>query len=834
MLRYALSTIVLLAVSSAGFAADEVIEFNRDVRPILSDHCFACHGPDTRKVKAGFRFDQEKSAKGPAKSGAIAIVPGDLKKSELVARIVATDESHMPPIESGKKLSPEQIVTLKKWIEQGAKWEDHWAFTPIKRPMPPPVKGSEFIKHPVDRFVAVKLAAKGLKAAPEADRVTLIRRLSFDLIGLPPTPKEVEDFVNDKDPNAYDKLVDRLLASDHYGERMAMFWLDIARYADSVGYHGDQVMTVWPFRDYVIRSFNQNKPFDKFTIEQIAGDLLPNATIEQKVASGYNRLGMMSAEGGVQPKEYLAKYIAERVRAVGGGWLGLTTGCAECHDHKFDPISTKDFYRLEAFFADIQEQGLYNGSQWGPTLASPTPEQQKLITEREAGIKAAKDSLDLAIAKPDTKAIGEWEKIAATDAKLPKDVKEAIAKAKDKRTPADEKKIVDHYTKTAPAFVALRKTLADEEKKLAELRKSIPTTLITVAVAPREIRILKRGNWQDVTGEIVTPGVPSTLPQPAKKEGRLTRLDLAEWVVSKENPLTARVLANRLWKQYYGAAFSRKLDDLGSQGEPPTHPELLDYLAGKLIDSGWDVKALVKFIVTSKTYQQSSNVDAAGREKDPFNLWLARQGRWRLDAEIVRDNAMAVSGLLSTKIGGPSAKPYQPRGYWSFLNFPTREWQDDTGDGLYRRGLYTHWQRQYLHPALFAFDAPSREECTSDRVRSNTPLQSLVLLNAPEFVEAARVFAEDVLKSTAKTTDERLDYAFRKAVSRPAKPMEKELLSAMLAKHLEQYKADAKAAKELLTTGSRPADAKLDVAELAAWTSLTRTILNLHTSVTRN
>ena len=778
-------TFAILLIAFPVIAAEKPIEFNRDVRPILSENCFACHGPDARKVEAKFRFDLEKSAKGKASSGAIPIVSGDVKKSEMLVRLNETGDAHMPPAETGKKLTPKQIATLTTWVEQGAIWENHWSLTPIKRTVPPAVKGSVFLKNPIDRFVVETLAENGLKLSPMADRVTLIRRVTFDLTGLPLTSAEVDAFVNDGEPEAYEKVVTRLLKSEKYGERMAMWWLDVARYADSVGYHGDQVMTVWPFRDYVIKSFNDNKRFDQFTREQLGGDLLPNATTEQKVASGYNRLGMMSAEGGVQPKEYLAKYASERVRAVSGGWLGLTTGCAECHDHKFDPITAKDFYKMEAFFADIQEQGLYNGNDFGSKLSLSSKEQKAKLLEIT-------------------------RKIDASPATVPLQALVGLPASR----PAE----------------SVRKAL---EAQRAALEQSFPTTLVTVAVAPRPIRVLARGNWMDDKGEIVEPGTISALPKSPEKKSRLTRLDLADWLMAKENPLPSRVLANRLWKLMFGAGLSRKLDDLGSQGERPTHPELLDYLAGKLLDSDWDIKAFVKFLVSSETYTQSSLASAELRERDPFNLLLARQSRFRLDAEMVRDNALAVSGLLSTKLGGPSSKPYQPRGYWSFLNFPAREWQDDTGDSLYRRGLYTHWQRQYLHPTLLAFDAPSREECTADRVRSNTPLQSLVLLNAPEFVEAARIFAEDVLKNGGATTDARLDYTFRKALSRTAKPAEKETLKEMLIEHSAEFKKAPATAKELLSVGARPADAKLDAVELAAWTSLTRTVLNLHASVTR-
>ena len=638
----------------------------------------------------------------------------------------------------------------------------------------------------IDQLISAKLKERGLTPAAEADKITLLRRLTFDLTGLPPTPKEVDDFVNDKAANAYETVVDRLMKTDAYGERMAAFWLDVVRYADSVGYHGDQQVSVWPYRDWVVKAFNTNMRFDEFTRWQLAGDLMPNPTQEQKIAAGYNRLGMMSAEGGVQPKEYLSKYAAERVRAVGGGWLGLTTGCCECHDHKFDPLSAKEFYRLEAFFADIQEQGLYDGSNFGSKMTIATPEQEKKRAELDAAAKA-------------------------------KEQQAAVLKA------------LAGVTVTSPADKAAKDAKAAHDG----FQAGLPSTLITVAVTPRQIRVLPRGNWMDDTGEVVEPGVPAVLPQPAKNDKRLTRLDLADWLVGKDNPLTARVLANRLWKQFFGAGLARKLDDLGSQGEPPTHPELLDHLAFELRET-WDIKRFVKSLVTSQTYRRGSVATAGQKEKDPNNLLLARQNRWRLDAEMVSDSALSVSGLLVNKLGGPPAKPYQPRGYWAFLNFPAREWQNDAGDGLYRRTLYTHWQRQYLHPTLLAFDAPTREECTADRVRSNTPLQSLVLLNAPEFVEAARVFAERVITDGGKTTDERLDFAFKLVLNRPAKAVEKETLAELLTKHREQYAKDAKAADEVLKTGAKPANAKLDKAELAAWTSVTRTILNLHAAVTRN
>jgi hypothetical protein len=759
----------LLAVAALGFASRlnaDPVDFNRDVRPILSDKCFACHGPDARVRKADLRLDTSDGL-------------GDGKA--LLGRVTAADPTDvMPPPKSDKRLTPKQIATLKQWVGEGAKYEGHWSFQPVKRPKPP--SGG----HPVDAFVRTELTRQGLKQSPEADRVTLVRRLAFDLTGLPPKPAEVEAFVADKSPDAFEKLVDKYLASPHYGERMAMFWLDLVRYADSVGYHGDQPVSVSPYRDWVIGAFNENMPFDRFTRLQIAGDLLPNPTVEEQVAAGYNRLGMMSSEGGVQPKEYLAKYAAERVRNLGGAWLGVTLGCAECHDHKFDPFSAVDFYRVAAFFADIQEKGIYDGSIFGPDMPIPTAAQKAELDRLTAAIDQAKAVKDPAVAA-----------VAGGAA----------------RTPA-------------------QRELARLERDKAAFLKTVTTTLVTVRVPPRMTRVLPRGNWMDDSGRAVQPGFPEALPHPPAGKDRLTRLDLADWLTANDNPLTARTLANRLWKLTFGAGLSRKLDDLGAQGDWPTHPELLDYLAGRLVDSGWDVKALVRLIVTSQAYRQSSVPTKEGIEKDPFNRWVGRQGRYRLDAELVRDNALAVSGLLVPKVGGPSVKPYQPPGYWAYLNFPKREWQTDTGDKVYRRGLYTHWQRQYLHPSLLAFDAPSREECTADRVRSNTPLQALVLLNDPIYVEAARAFAERAVKTGGSDAD-RLDWLYRQALSRVAKPAEREVLLGLLAKHRDEYRLDEKAAAALLAVGPKPA-ADVPAAELAAWTNVARVVLNLHAVITRN
>jgi hypothetical protein len=794
----ALAALGCRAVSAASQPGDSavpaVIEFNRDVRPILTDRCYACHGPDKNKRKADLRLDTRDGLLGTTgKTGAVtAGKPGD---SELWRRITAdSPDERMPPPAFAKGLSDTDRQILRRWIEQGAKWEGHWAFLPIGRPQPPVVNGGTKPKNAIDRFVLQGLAEHHLTGSPEADPVTLMRRLRFDLTGLPPTVAEVDAFVADPSEQGYERVVDRLLASPEFGERMAMWWLDLVRYADSVGYHGDQPMSVFPFRDYVIKSFNDNKPFDRFTVEQLAGDLLPEQTTEQRIASGYNRLGMMSAEGGVQPKEYLAKYIAERVRNVSGAWLGVTFGCCECHNHKYDPFTQRDFYSLEAFFADIQEQGLYSGAEfsgkWGSHIDLPTPEQER-----------------------------ERQRIQSEIAAVSKIVEApAAAKGEKPALPPDE----------------ARKKLAAFKDELKRLELRIPSSLITVSLTPRTIRVLGRGNWMDESGPIVEPAFPEVLPHRKPREGRLTRLDLARWLTSQENPLTARVFVNRMWKQFLGAGLSRKLDDQGAQGDWPSHPQLLDWLAGQFIDSGWDVKQTIKLIVMSGTYRQSSALRLELVEADPDNRWLARQGRFRLEAEEVRDNALKVSGLLAEKIGGPSVKPYQPPGYWAYLNFPPREWQNGTGDQLYRRSLYTHWQRQYLHPAMLAFDAPGREECAADRPRSNTPLQSLVLMNDPEFVEAARGLAELTLSKSGPAANDRMDWAFRRVVSRRPTDAERAILTKLLSQHSTQYESDSAAVDQLLAIGQHPVPKGVDRAALAAWTSVCRTLLNLHEAITRN
>jgi hypothetical protein len=726
---------------------------------------------------------------------------------------------------------------LRQWIDQGAAFEPHWAYVPPVRPPLPEVPPADWPRNAVDRFIAAACQQRGLRPSPDCDPRTLIRRVSFDLTGLPPAPAEVDAFLADHSPTAYEKLVDRLLASPHYGERMAMYWLDVARYADTCGYHSDNERTVWPYRDYVIRAFNENKRFDLFTTEQLAGDLLPAAadqqrTAEQKIASGYNRLLQTTEEGGAQPKEYTAKFANDRVRNTAAAWLGSTMGCAQCHDHKYDPFTTKEFYSFAAVFADVKESAVGRQEQ----TPMPSPEQAVRLRQLEADLATLQRTLDTPTAELDA-AQAEWEKAAKAkppEPAPPKPVAEALAVEATKRNDQQRQIVAAHYRSVAPQLAPVRDKLAGVKRQRDELVGAIPTTLITIAVEPRVVRVLPRGNWLDDSGEIVAPAVPAVLGRLDVKDRRANRLDLAQWLVARENPLVARVLVNRLWKLFFGQGIVGTLDDFGSQGAVPTHPELLDWLAVECVESGWDVKRTVKLLVMSRAYQQSSQCSAELEKQDPANLWLARQGRFRLDAEMLRDNALCVSGLFVPRIGGPSVKPYQPAGYWSFLNFPTRDYVTDRGENQYRRGLYTFWQRTFLHPSLLAFDASTREECTVERPRSNTPLQALVLLNDPTYVEAARVLAARAMREGGAATSDRLRCAFRLALARAPAPRESELLTALYEKHLRQYAADPEAAKRLLQIGdARPPD-DLSVVELAAWTSVTRALLNLHESITRD
>jgi len=705
-----------------------------------------------------------------------------------VKRFLTTQEDDMmPPPKESRQLTAAEKEILKRWIEQGAEYQDHWAYIPPARPAVPPAsdnsqstidKAPAANTNPIDAFIAARFKETGLTFSPQADPATLVRRLYLDLTGLPPSPAEVASSVEAADLPAFSlqlsALTDRLLTTGRHAERMAVWWLDQVRYADSTGYHSDNPMPVWPYRDYVIRAFKDNKRFDRFTIEQVAGDLLPDASDDTRVASAYNRLILSTEEGGAQPGQYEAKYLTDRVKSIGTTWLAQTFMCSECHDHKFDPVTAHDFYSLGAFFADVEEAAV--GSRGKGMLLADDVKKARL-KELEAQLAVFKDRDD---------------------------------KDKDK--------------------VAAKKARDDFENSLTHC-------LTTVATANlRTVRILPRGDWQNTSGEVVLPATPKFLPGfiESAKDKRLSRHDLAQWLVSKQNPLTARVIMNRLWKLFYGAGLSKTLDDIGTQSELPVHQALLDWLACEFMESGWDLRHMIRLMVSSRTYRQSSVSSAELLARDPLNRELARAGRWRLDAEFVRDNALAVSGLLVEHTGGPAVKPYQPAGYWENLNFPQREWENSKDDNQWRRGLYTWWQRSYAHPAMLAFDAPTREECAPDRTRSNIPQQALVLLNDHTFVEAARIFAARILKDGGADDIARLGWAWRRATQREPSADEVSTLASLLGKHRASFHLDPKAAAAVVTTGyAKPAEG-VAPGDLAAWISVARVILNLHETITRS
>ncbi len=740
---------------------ETAIDFNRDIRPLLSDRCFFCHGPDEHERKAGLRLDEEADAKADRKRGA-AIVPGNASKSAIMERILESDpDDRMPPIDSGKALDEAEIALLTRWIDEGAEWSQHWAYEQPKPQPAPRVEQTAWPRNWIDHWVLARLEAEGWKPSLDADPVDLVRRVSFDLVGLPPDPETVRSFLQNPSPHAYQTLVDGLLNSPQFGERMASYWLDLVRFADTVGYHGDQDHSISPYRDYVIDVFNDNVPFDQFTREQLAGDLLPDAGVDQQIASSYNRLLQTSHEGGVQAKEYLAIYAADRVRNLSVVWMGATMGCAQCHDHKYDPITSKDFYAMQAFFADLDETAHFkNGSNSLPTLREP---EIKVLSRRERSVI---DSLDREIGLLGrSDGAGDGHRL--------------------------------NYLRD------VRDTWAEGTRRI----------MISKSVEPRTIRVLPRGNWLDDSGPEVAPAVPEFLGTLANPEsGRAGRMDLANWLVDAESGgglLTARVMVNRFWYLMFGAGLSRSLDDFGGQGEPPEYGELLDQLAVEFVRSGWDVKHILRLIATSRVYQQDSYESVEHREQDPYNRLLARQSRYRLPAEAIRDSLLAIGGLLDLEMGGASVRPYQPEGYYRHLNFPKREYEAHEDQRQWRRGVYVHWQRQFLHPMLAAFDAPSREECTAERPISNTPVSALVLLNDPSFVTAAEALARRMHREGGDSDESILARGFELALSRAPDEAEATLLLALV---------------EPVTGDQSPA---------VGWVGVARAILNLSETITR-
>ena len=1033
-------------------AGKPAISFNRDIRPILSNNCFTCHGPDQNTRETEFHFDTKE---GMFLEEGI-IVPGNAARSVLVKKITEPDpKERMPPPDSGHALTETQIALLKRWIDEGARWDTHWAYTAPVRPEPPVPQRQGWARNPIDAFVLARLEREALQPAREADKATLLRRLSYDLTGLPPTPAEIDAFVADKSPDAYEKRVDALLASPHYGERMAMPWLDAARYADTHGYHIDSLRGMWHWRDWVIGAFNRNLPFDRFVVEQLAGDLLPGATRDQKIASGFNRNHMINFEGGAIAEEYQVEYVIDRVEATSSTFLGLTMGCARCHSHKFDPISHKEFYQFFAFFNSVPELGLDGRTgNAAPILPLPSHAQQAQLDNLEAAIRSREttladdavaplqaewekrlaetvapidgngpmahyeldgsfsdisgryqhgrtmagdptfdagqigraatfdgdvevsfgnvggfdrtDPFSLAVwlrgrgnlpmagfqkfagadkrqgfewmfddivlvdiqrwaarltvsvvgdapahaARVRTRerlTLGDWYHVAMsydgsgkaaglrlylngkplatetvsdtlagstrTDAPLkvgskspgppyrgqiddlriygrvlsPSEVEQlalhyrarAVLSGVTGRRTREEATYLRDYFLTYGAPETLR-TASAELKALrlerTQLQKTIPSAMVMAEMkTPRDTFVLGRGDYRNRT-EKVQAGVPAMLP-PLPAGAPPNRLTLATWLIEPGHPLTSRVAVNRFWQTYFGTGLVKTQEDFGVQGEPPSHPELLDWLATEFVRTGWDVKAMQRLIVTSATYRQSSAMTPALLDRDPENRLLARGPRGRLPAELVRDTALAASGLLNPDIGGPSVLPYQPKGLWEEMafgeGFSAQSYEQSHGRDLYRRGMYTFWKRTVPPASLATFDAPDREKCTARRALTNTPLQALVMMNDPTFVEAARALAQRTLLEGGKDDSARLSYAFRLATARKPSGAEAGVLRRLLQKRLEGFRKDPRAAARLIAVGESPRDTRFGAPELAAWTTVTSAILNLDETITK-
>ncbi|MBT6154382.1 MAG: DUF1553 domain-containing protein [Planctomycetaceae bacterium] len=1046
-----------LAGSMAAEPAGGKVDFNRDIRPILSDVCFHCHGPDEKQREADLRLDIKTGAFAK-RDGSTTIVPGKPGDSELMRRITSTDpDEQMPPADAERKLSPKQIELFRRWIAQGAEWKQHWSFVAPERSPLPVVKNRSWVVNPVDAYILARLEREKLSPSPPADKTTLIRRVSLDLTGLPPTPAEIDAFLTDDSPTAYEKVVDRLLKSPRYGERMAVRWLDLARYADTSGYQNDGERFMWRWRDWVIEAFNNNMPFDQFTVEQMAGDLLPNPTLEQRIATAFHRNHRGNAEGGVIPEEFAVEYVVDRVETTATVWLGLTLSCTRCHDHKYDPFSQKEFYQLFAYFNNLPENGraIKDGNS-PPYIQAPTRDQRKQLTKLKSQLATAEQTFRKLGPEID-RAQAAWEKSLNTEkqidwtvtenlvARFDLDAKSPAAEASGGRKPADAfefkdgtptftsgklgraanldgKRYIDagdvgkfdffdkfscgawinpqgpqggmilsrmmdadlkrakgyrmrlrngklevslsvrwlddairvetvnpvaadrwqhvmmtydgsrlakgvkiyvdgklqklkvnldglnqtfqtddpfrigagggpaarfhgliddvrlystslssakveqianvdsinsivrvpSNKRTGPQQRKLRayflaeqapqpirdahQSLVSLSKQMATFIEELPTVMVMQEMeTPRETFFLKRGEY-DKRGEQVLPGTPANLHM-SREDAPNNRLGLASWLVDKSNPLTARVTVNRYWEMLFGTGIVKTVEDFGSQGEAPSHQQLLDWLAMEFVSpqnksaKPWDVKAILKTMVMSAAYRQSSKVTPALLEKDPENRLLARGPRFRLTAETIRDQALFVSGLMVEKRGGPSVKPYQPAGLWKEIATSTG-YPQDHGEKLYRRSMYTFWKRTVAPPSMVTFDAAAREACQARRARTNTPLQALTLLNETAFVEAARVLAERTMTEAGTTTD-RLRRAFRLAMSRRPNPNELRILSAGYEAHLAHYQKNPEAADKVIAVGEHKRNEKLNPTELAAWTAITGLILNLDEVVTK-
>jgi hypothetical protein len=842
MFRPALTFVILFGLARPIAAADTV-DFARDVLPILSDHCFRCHGPDENARKADLRFDLKEEA---LRKDLPVIVPGKPAESELFKRLIIDEPTErMPPPKANKPLKPEQIAVLKRWIEQGAPWGQHWAFGQPQRPEIPGTKHQP--RNPIDSFIFARLEKEGMKPASEADKERLIRRVTLDLSGLPPTPEEVDTFLNDKSPLAYEKVVDRLLASQRFGERMAWDWLDAARYADSNGYQGDNERTMWPWRDWVVNAFNQNMPYDQFTIWQLAGDLLPNPSREQILATGFNRNHMINGEGGRIPEENRIEYVFDQTETTGTVWLGLTFTCARCHDHKFDPISQAEYYSLFAFFNQTPVTGSGGSGQTAPVIDFGTPEQ-------EAKRKTTQAAYDVLVkqVQPIEKRLREAGMSKDKDGKyattLPQLIESALRKGPNDRADQNYDELIKHYQETEPEYVKLLGELRKARRERDAAVQSVPKVMVMADMAkPRDTFILTRGTY-DKPADKVLPALPTfQAGMMAATDTRKpqNRLDLAKWIVASENPLTARVTVNRLWQQFFGIGLVKTTEDFGVQSERPSHPDLLDWLAVEFVNptkpaetvpwamagSPWDIKRFVRLIVTSTTYRQSSKVSPELQERDPENRLLARGPRHRLPSWMIRDQALAASGLLTPSIGGPPVKPYQPPGIWEEATFGNKRYQQDKGEALYRRSIYVFWRR-IVGPTML-FDSANRQTCSVKSVTTNTPLHALATLNDITYIEAARTLAQKAIEHGGGTEAQRLAFAFRRATCRAPTEQELKILQEALEKQRAIYASDRDGAVKLLKVGESPRNEKLDVAEHAALTVVCSLILNLDEVLTK-
>jgi len=813
-------------ISKLPAASKHTIDFTRDIFPIFQKSCIACHGPE--KQRGGLRLDNRDAALEGSDSGPV-LVPGKGTQSRLLHVVASLDPEVVMPPKGKTPLTKLEVANLRAWIDQGANWpkgktavvktsSTHWSFQPIQNPPLPAVKHADWVRNPIDRFILARLEKEGWTPSPETDRVTLIRRVSFDLLGLPPTPTEVDDFVRDTRPDAYERLVDRLLASPHYGERWARHWLDLARYADSDGYEADRERPfAWRWRDWVIAALNDDMPFNRFTLEQLAGDLIPGADSSSKIATGFHRNTLTNREGGTDKEQFRVEAVVDRVNTTAQVWLGLTLGCAQCHDHKYDPLSQREYYQFFAFFNSDNEVD----------LPLPFPGEAAKVAKAKASFNAKKAELQKTLDAYRKSALASWQKDAheADKKKLAAPLLAIVKTPIDKRTPAQEKQLGDVLLKTDKKLAQLTKAVADHAKK-APAQSIAPTLALG---SGRKTHVLLRGDF-------LRPGVAVQANTPAVLHGfdrveKANRLQLAQWLVAPENPLTSRVIANWVWQRYFGRGIVPTLEDFGTQGERPTHPELLDYLATEFRTNGWSMKKLHRLIVTSATYRQSSKSRPDLATKDPLNALLARQNRVRLGAEILRDNALAVSGLLSKKIGGPSVKPPQPAGV-SELTYANRlKWVESKGEDRHRRGLYTWFQRTSPYPMLMTFDAPDGVLSCVRREKSNTPLQALTLLNDTAFVECSQALARRVLQEKpAGSNSERLEHAFRLCLGRVPDSRESALLGRLLDDLIEDARANPKVATRLLGSFIPKGTPQ---PEAAAWVALGRALLNLDEFVTR-